>query len=86
MMGFASFSAEIFDLERCEGVKILHISKNIMLKNAPTLAIGGVDTAGNRPLKFQDRTTGVQVTNKGRSNIGRCTVARREAQKSEGRV
>ena len=36
-----------------------------MLKNAPTLAIGGADTAENEPPKVR------QVSNKIRRNIGR---------------
>ena len=49
------------DLKPCRARK--------MLKNAPTLAIGGADTAENEPPKVR------QVSNKIRRNIGTCRAA-----------
>ena len=40
------FVLELLVSERCEGVKILEISKNVS-KNETTFAIGGVDTEAN---------------------------------------
>ena len=59
-----------------------------MLKNAPTLAIGGADPAENEPPKVR------QVSNKIRRNIGRGGEGRRRegapscshGQRREGRV
>ena len=50
-------------------MQILQISENgKMLKNAPTVAIGGVDTAENGPSKVR------QVASKIRRNVGAFTT------------